>query len=145
MLNNQFALTDSIKAIDSEMAELQAKIDKLEAQKSVLNQAEKVCIEALQAINNAVAVLNEVDPAQVAIFGEFIAAKFVEFATPVTEPEAQAEPEAQTATLEELKKLSIQTIRKLAAKKSAGGSGTRAEIAGRLAGLVTTAELKALG
>lgn len=80
----------------------------------------------------------------------------------VTEPETQAEPkaptpapeaqadveapelQAQTATIAELEALSIQAIRKLGVKKNVGGSGTRADIASRLTGLVTTAEFKAL-
>lgn len=68
-----------------------------------------------------------------------------------TAPEVPTEPETvapqakiQTATLIDLKALSIQAIRKLASKKGVGGSGTRLEIAGRLAGLVTTDEWRAL-
>ena len=67
----------------------------------------------------------------------------------VTEPETQAEPEAPTPAPEaqvdvEAPELQAQTIRKLGVKKNVGGSGTRADIASRLTGLVTTAEFKAL-
>lgn len=235
MLNNQFSLTNSIQAIDAKITALQSELIKLEEQKSVLYQTEEVCIQAVEAVNKAVAVLHEVaGPEQVANFGKYLAAKFAEFITPalesesvpapdvtalgrlmsfeshvdaalamhtpeasqpeampavapeVSQPEAEASPEvkfesapeidekgveielspevefesapepalapeasepeaqAQTATLAELKALSIQKIRKLATKKNVGGSGTRAEIAAKLAGLVTTAELKLL-
>lgn len=49
----------------------------------------------------------------------------------ITEP-------AQSVSIEELlNKMTIQSIRKLAATKKVGGSGTRSEIASRLTGLVT--------
>jgi hypothetical protein len=61
------------------------------------------------------------------------------------------EPTAPTATTTPpdieglLNKLSIQSIRKLAAAKGASGNGTRAAIAGRLKKLVTEAEVRAAG
>jgi DNA polymerase III gamma/tau subunit len=59
---------------------------------------------------------------------------------PIIDQHLEPEPE-ETATVTELNQLSIQIIRKLASKKKVGGSGTRAEIASRLAGLVTKDEI----
>ncbi|HEY9807166.1 MAG TPA: hypothetical protein V6D04_11400 [Candidatus Obscuribacterales bacterium] len=81
-------------------------------------------------------------------------------ATPENEPaidvevaestDAPIEPTAPTSTTPPdieglLNKLSIQSIRKLAAAKGASGHGTRAAIAGRLKKLVTEAEVRAAG
>lgn len=44
-----------------------------------------------------------------------------------------------------LKKMSIQSIRKLAATKGANGKGTRAEIAARLKAIVTESDLRVVG
>lgn len=68
----------------------------------------------------------------------------VEVIEPISATESAPEPQTQMATLAELQTLSIQVIRKLAVKKSVGGSGTRTDIASRLTGLVTIAEFKAL-
>lgn len=66
----------------------------------------------------------------------------VEATAVATEPEpTPASEPTQAVTIEELKGLSIQKIRKLAAQKGAGGSGKQAEIAARLAGIVTRTDL----
>jgi hypothetical protein len=55
--------------------------------------------------------------------------------TPTTPPDIEAQ----------LNKLSIQSIRKLAASRGISGNGTRAAIAGRLKAIVTNADLRAIG
>jgi outer membrane murein-binding lipoprotein Lpp len=65
-----------------------------------------------------------------------------------TEPAAPIDLTAPTPTADIeglLNKLSIQSIRKLAAAKGASGNGTRAAIAGRRKKLVTESEVRAAG
>jgi hypothetical protein len=64
--------------------------------------------------------------------------------TPATD--APIEPTALAPDIEaQLNKLSIQSIRKLAASRGISGNGTRAAIAGRLKAIVTNADLRAIG
>jgi hypothetical protein len=64
--------------------------------------------------------------------------------TPATDE--PIEPTAPAPDIEaQLNKLSIQSIRKLAAAKKVSGHGTRAAIAGRLKAIVTNADLRAIG
>lgn len=196
LLTARFAeIATAIEATTAQITALQAHLSDLQELEQKLLSVEQACQSALSQAGTALMMLNHVDPSQVAVFKEAMAAKFAADAiaqlpasaeqqpqsepalapepepspeapavdvelvselapTLVPQPETQSEPEnepepapspEQTATLAELKALSIQQIRKLASKKSVKAAGTRADIAARLAGLVTSRDLRAIG
>lgn len=187
LLAAKFAqIATAIEATTAQITALQTYLSELQEHQQQLLSVEQACQSALSQADTALMMLNHVDPSQVAVFKEAMAAKFAPGAvaqlpasseqqpepepapeldaptapepapaidvevTPEPAPTAPTEPETtptpeQTATLAELKALSIQQIRKLASKKSVKAAGTRADIAARLAGLVTSGDIRAIG
>jgi len=193
LLTVRFAqIASQIDTTTAQITALQTHLSDLQEHQQQLLSVEQACQSALSQAGTALMMLNHVDPSQIAIFKEAMAAKFntevvaqlpaspestpvpeptpepdapvgdaLESVTatvidvdalpePAPEPEETAlivnqdlEPEAEeSATVAELNQLSIQIIRKIASKKKVGGGGTRAEIAARLAGLVTKDDIR---
>ncbi|MEG4004923.1 hypothetical protein QUA41_27780 [Microcoleus sp. Pol11C1] len=140
--------------------------------RKLLLSVEQAVQSALGQVDQALLMLNHVDPSQVKVFRDALTVKFALGAVAMIESAAPAEPEptqqpdpvppAPEAVIDvevtptepeqapepdieqELNKLPLPSLRSLAKSKGVDGRGTKANLARRLKMLITNVDLRAL-
>jgi hypothetical protein len=97
LLATKFAqIATAIDATNAQITALQAKLSELQEHQQQLLSVEQACQSALSQADTALMMLGHVDPSQIEIFRDAMAAKFAPGAVAMIEP-APTEPDAPTS------------------------------------------------